>query len=267
MEAARAAGEIARRFFRADPKVWEKGYRDPVTEADIAIDTMLRGRLLAARPDYGWLSEETADDPARLDRKACFVVDPIDGTRAFIEGSRDFSHSLAIVRDGVPTQGVVHLPERDLLYAAEIGKGAWVGKGEGVGEPALWESRTIPAKDCRKPEGACVLENARILGAKKMFDPRRWRGGLPAKRCFRASLAYRLCLVAQGRFDAAIMLGGVWEWDVAAGVLIASEAGAVATWENGGVPRFNRGHPKGPGLIVGWPGVHAELIKRLRPAA
>lgn len=275
IDAARAAGEIALGFFRADPKVWQKDDgQGPVTEADIAIDEMLRERLLAARPEYGWLSEETVDGVGRMEREACFVVDPIDGTQSFIEGARDFAHSLAIVRNGVPTEGVVHLPAWNLLYAAEIGGGASLN------------SRAIRAADCRR------FDNAIILGGERMFRPEHWRGEPPAKRQrqFRPSPANRLCLVAEGKFDATITFRDTWEWDVAAGALIASEAGAVATGRNGESFSFNRPkfkgsdgsvvldvtgafpdsnradmipHPSEPGMVVAAPALHAELIERI----
>ena len=107
-DAAKAAGEIATKHFRKDPEAWDKGAgQGPVTEADIEVDTMLREELTAARPDYGWLSEETADNATRLDRERVFVVDPIDGTRAFMDGKTGFSHALAVVEQGVPVAAVV----------------------------------------------------------------------------------------------------------------------------------------------------------------
>mgnify|MGYP001825663736 FL=1 len=90
--AALEAGKIARRYWRDDPQVWDKGGDDPVSEADFAVDTYLRTALLAARPDYGWVSEETEDDPARIDKPRTFVVDPIDGTRAFVAGEKTWAH-------------------------------------------------------------------------------------------------------------------------------------------------------------------------------
>jgi myo-inositol-1(or 4)-monophosphatase len=124
IDAARTAGDIARQHFRSDPEIWTKSDDSPVTEADIAIDRVLRTDLLKARPDYGWLSEETEDDPARLSTDRAFIVDPIDGTRAFIEGETSFAHSLAVVDRGEVTAGVVYLPMKDKLYAAARGLGA-----------------------------------------------------------------------------------------------------------------------------------------------
>ena len=96
-DAAREAGRIAMRFWRRDPQVWDKGgEHGPVTEADLAVNDMLKPMLLAARPDYGWLSEETPDNADRLSRDTVFIVDPIDGTRAFVAGEETLAHSLAV---------------------------------------------------------------------------------------------------------------------------------------------------------------------------
>ena len=123
--AAREAGELALGYFGRPGAVREKpGGHGPVTEADLAVDAMLRERLLAARPDYGWLSEESEDDPARLGASRLFVVDPIDGTRAFVAGQRFWAHSLAVVAAGEAVAGVVHLPMLGRTYAAVRGGGA-----------------------------------------------------------------------------------------------------------------------------------------------
>jgi len=122
--AARQAGEIALRYFRREPRHWTKDGNSPVTEADIASDRFLRQHLLEARPDYGWLSEETVDTPDRLGRRRVFIVDPIDGTRGFIEGSEDWCVSVAIVEDGVPRVGALAVPARGEWFEAHAGGGA-----------------------------------------------------------------------------------------------------------------------------------------------
>ncbi len=247
--AAKAAGAIASRHFRRDPRVWHKsGDAGPVTEADLEIDAMLREELLGARPTYGWLSEETADTAERLRRRRVFVIDPIDGTRAFIEKSPTFSHSLAVVEHGVPVAAVVYLPEEDLLFTAAAGAGAHCN-----GAPM-------------RPSQRDDLDGARILAAKSNFDPGHWTGGgLPCERHFRSSLAYRLCLVANGAFDGMITLRDCWEWDIAAGTLIAQEAGASATDRHGAALRFNNPHPTQPGLLAGPDPLRRQLLSQLRP--
>ena len=104
------AGEIARRYFGGTYKSWNKSHGNPVTDADIEIDNFLRQKLLAARPTYGWLSEETADDPVRLLRKRVFVVDPIDGTYGFLKHRADFTIVAAIVENGRPVAGAFSMP-------------------------------------------------------------------------------------------------------------------------------------------------------------
>lgn len=245
IEAAEAAGRIARRHWRAAPRQWEKaGGAGPVTEADLAIDRMLRERLLAARPGYGWLSEETEDDTARLSADRVFVMDPIDGTRAFIAGETGFAHALAVVAGGQAMAGVVYLPAAGKLYAAERGKGATLN-----GAPIRTGTRE-------------VLAGATVLAAGHALAPANWPKGAPAvERHFRTSLACRLCLVAEGRFDATLTFRPAWEWDVAAGALIAEEAGAVATGARGEPLAFNGDPPLVPGLLVAPPLLHEAFLR------
>lgn len=246
-DAALAAGDIARRHFGNGPETWDKGDgQGPVTEADLEIDAMLKGNLCAARPDYGWLSEETADGPERLERDTVFIVDPIDGTRAFIDGSKAFSHSLSIVRGGVPVAAAVYLPMLDRMYLAALDHGATLN-GEAI-----------------SPTGRTELTDATVLGAKSNFVDDRWKGGRPpVEQCFRSSLAYRLALVGAGRFDAMITLRMAWEWDIAAGALLVSEAGGRITTQRGGPLRFNNAHPQLDGVVAGTPAIVNALLDRL----
>ena len=248
-DAAWEAGRIARRHLARGVDAVEKpGGQGPVTAADLEIDAMLRETLLAARPGYGWLSEETADRPTRLDADRVFVVDPIDGTRAFVDGQKDFTHALAVVERGIPVAAAVHQPMRGRTWAAAAGAGAALN-----GSPVA-------------PTGRDGLDGATILGAKPNFDEQHWGGPLPARRTYRSSLAYRLCLVAEGRFDAMVTLRAAWEWDIAAGALICAEAGAAVTDQWGGPLRFNNPHPQVDGVIAATTGVHRGLMaRRTRP--
>ena len=123
-DAAREAGEIAMSFFRADNKVWHKHGNSPVSEADFAVDRFLTETLRSARPDYGWLSEETEDSGERLSASRIFVVDPIDGTRGFIDGRREWCISVAVVENGVPVAGVLECPALSETFAAASGEGS-----------------------------------------------------------------------------------------------------------------------------------------------
>lgn len=243
LQAAQAAGPIALSFWRSQPRSWEKADgAGPVTEADLAVNDALQGMLTAARPDYGWLSEESEADAAREDARRCFIIDPIDGTRSFIAGQPDFAHSLAVAEGSRITAAVVHLPAKALTFSAH------------ADGPALLNGVPIRPAD-RGMQGASVLTYA------SASDAEHWKGGRkpPFRREFRPSLAWRLCLVAEGRFDAALSLRHVWEWDIAAGSLIAERAGAVATDRHGQPMRFNSPRALIDGMIVAGPRLHGEI--------
>lgn len=244
------AGDIAMRFATGENRVWEKAPDDPVTEADHAVNDFLHDHLRAARPDYAWLSEESEDDPARLGAERVFVIDPIDGTRAFIAGEKTWAHSIAVVERGRPSAAVVFLPMLDRMYLAYAGSGATMNN-----DPIAASS----------PHG---VEGATVLAARTNLDAKHWKDGVPPiKRTFRPSLAYRMCLVAEGRFDAMLTLRDSWEWDIAAGALVAAEAGARVTDRNGATLAFNNATPKTMGVLAASPGLHRELAGRLREPA
>ena len=244
--AARKAGDIAADFFKSAPKVWDKpAGQGPVTEADLAVDTMLRETLTAVRPSYGWLSEETDDTSDRLSTTRQFIIDPIDGTRAFIDGSKDWAHSLAIVENGQVIAGVVYLPMKDQMFAA------WHGKG------ATLNGETLHIGGTATPP--TILTNTPTM------DVTNWKNAQPPKvdRHFRSSLAYRMCLVAEGRFDGMITLRPSWEWDIAAGALILTEAGGTVTDKKGAPLRFNNPPPQVNGVIGAVPTFHQTLADQL----
>lgn len=247
VRAAEDAGRIALAHWRGDYRHWEKDEgAGPVTEADLAVNAELERVLRAARPDYGWLSEESPEDPRRADAARVFVIDPIDGTRAFMAGEDGFAIAIAVVEDGRPVAGVVHQPARGVTYAA-----AADGPATRNGEP-------IRPRKAR-------LDDAQVLTTKAALDPMFWRGRrVPRfRRSFRPSLAWRLCLVAEGRFDATMSMRPVWEWDIAAASLIAERAGCTVTDRRGRPFRFNRMPPMGDGLLVAPPALHDELIAAL----
>lgn len=247
LETAREAGELARRMKAQGLKIWSKDGGSPVTDADIAVDELLKARLEAARPDYGWLSEETADDPTRLERKRLFVVDPIDGTAAFLKDRPWWSVSIAVVEDGKPVAGVVFAPELDETFTATVGAGAFLN---GAVIAASAQDR---------------VEDCRMLGDAPMFRHPAWREPWPPMHIeTRNSIAYRMCLVADGRFDAALALSGKCEWDLAAADLICAEAGAVSTDHKGRAYAYNRPNPRLPSLISAAPALHPLILDRVR---
>lgn len=248
LDAADAAGRVALKYFKSDVDMWDKGDgQGPVTQADLEIDTMLNAELLGARPDYGWLSEETEDNTKRLEHEHIFIVDPIDGTRSFINGNQNFATALAIARKGVVQAAVVHCPVKKLTYWATLGNGAFLN-GERI-----------------RHNNASEVHAARVLASGVQMKSSLWRDQAPPiERHFRSSLAYRLCLVAQGRFDGMITLRDTWEWDAAAGDLICREAGAKVSDKHRHSPLYNQPRPAVAGMIAAAPELHKGLVQYLK---
>lgn len=246
-EVAREGGAVAMRYWQADPKVWEKPGQGPVTEADLAVNALLAERLQAARPSYGWLSEESADTPGRLQCDHVFIIDPIDGTRAFIAGEKHFAVSIAVARAGQISAGAIYLPALDRLYTAA------------ENSPALVNGAPIAASARQD------LAGANILMSKGFLAPEHWHQPPPdLKRSFRSSIAYRLCLVAEGAFDGMVSTRDAWEWDIAAGSLIAARAGAMVTDRLGQPLQFNRALAKTAGIFAAAHGVHGAILAGLK---
>ena len=246
----RAAGAIARKYYGGDYRQWSKGKGQPVTEADLAVDKYLRETLTAARPDYGWLSEETEDDPSRLEKRDVFVVDPIDGTIAFLKGKPHFTICAALVRDGRPIIGVVFNPVLDEFFAANHGEGATLN-----GSPIHVSARA-------------ELEDCRMLSDRAMLEHPAWntppnRPWPPMHIETRNSVAYRMALVASGAFDATLALSAKRDWDMAAADIIVREAGGVVTTHDGNIPRYNGTHAIQPSLIAAGLALHAEILSRV----
>jgi myo-inositol-1(or 4)-monophosphatase len=233
--AAKEAGRIALGFFKQDPKAWTKAGDSPVTEADIASDRSLHGALTTARPDYGWLSEETADTPSRLSNRRVFIVDPIDGTRGFIEGNPDWCVSVAIVEDGVPIVGVLFVPAREELFEAVLGGGARLnGVPLHFGEPA----------------DLTALRLAGPIRHLKAFT----KAGLGiVERRYTPSLAFRIALVASNRVDLATARADANDWDLAAVDLLVHEAGGILCDLDGARLSYNQPDPRHPALIAAAP--------------
>ena len=243
----REAGSIARRYYGGTYKSWNKSHGNPVTEADIEIDNFLKETLLAARPDYGWLSEETADDPARLSKERVFVVDPIDGTLGFLKHRPHFTIVAATVENGRPVSGAIYNPITDEMYEASLGSGALKN-----GQPIHVSAHL-------------GLENMRLLAEKKVTDPDRWTVPWPSSITAetRASVAYRMALVAEGAFDALVSLTHKSDWDVAAADIILTEAGGRVTTREGNALLYNREDPDHGSVICAGPALHARLLERM----
>ena len=234
---ARIAAEgaaLAMRHWRRDPEVWYKEGGSPVSEADLAVDALLREALTGARPDYGWLSEEASEDQRRraANGERCFIADPIDGTRAYLEGAETWGVAVAVVENGRPVAGALVCPALDLSFHARRGGGATRnGRAIAVGEAA---------------------ERPRMAG------PKSWLTKMPdgyEKRVHRVpyipSLAYRIALVADGTLDGTFVRPSAHDWDLAASDIVLSEAGGALLTETGEPPRYGADDPRHGWLVAG----------------
>lgn len=240
------AGDIARRYFKNTLKSWEKKPGDPVSEADLALDTHFKEKLLAARPDYGWLSEETADDRARLEKSRVWIVDPIDGTRSFIAGKPEFTICAALVEDGEPVLGIVYNPILEELYEAVRGQGAKLN-GEII--------------TCSEKSD---LLNAKLIASRKSFE---WHGWLDTVKgatfSHVNSIAYRMVKVASQDAHASLSLTQKSDWDIAAADIILAEAGGITTTTQGDKLVYNRKSINQRNVISSGLQFHPELMKLL----
>jgi myo-inositol-1(or 4)-monophosphatase len=250
-QAAQAAGELAGRLRDEGLTIeYKPGDSTPVTNADLAADALLTQILREARPDYGWLSEETADNTDRLACKRLFVVDPVDGTRAFLKGRPWWAVSIAVVEDAHPIAGVVFAPQVAETYTATAGGGAFLN------------GATIHASQTRE------LEGAGMVGDPRMFAHPAWPTPWPPMRIeSRNSTAYRMCLVASGEFDAALALVAKADWDLAAADLIAREAGAFCGDHKGQPFSYNGPVPSQPSLVCAAPHLAPLILERVRHIA
>jgi myo-inositol-1(or 4)-monophosphatase len=246
VDAARTAGELAASLFDRNVRSWDKSPGNPVSDADIAVDSFLKRRLIEARPDYGWLSEETADDAARRDRRRVWVVDPIDGTRDFLRGRSGWAVSVALVEDGVAVLGALAAPIRGQLFVATRGAGATLNNAPiAVSGRSALAGLSMPID----PQGLLAP-----------FWPEPWDAVAVEKP---NSLALRIAKVASGEADAFLEGRSISEWDIAAAALLLTEAGGTVSDRNGAALAFNRASPTVHGLVAATPALHAEVARRL----
>ncbi len=244
--AVREAGALALSMFRQPLKSWTKGPSDsPVSEADIAANNLLRERLMAGETGIAWLSEESADDPARLGARHVWIIDPIDGTRAYIAGLPDWAVSAALIENDRPIAACLYAPALDEFFMARAGHGATLN-GAAISATA--------GRD---------LENARIAGPRKLLE--RLATSMPPFTTVPRvhSLALRLTRVAQGACDIAFAGGNSHDWDLAAADLLVHEAGGVLTPFAGGSVTYNRPVPRHGTLVAAGRDRHAALAELL----
>ena len=240
--AARAAGALALTYFRNRPKTWAKGETSIVSEADLAVDRLLAEQLRAARPHYGWLSEETAGDGDGLDRDRVFVVDPIDGTRGFLAGETEWTVSLAVVVNGRPVAAALYAPALDIMFTAAAGAGA------------TRNDVPLRASDRAEIAGAHLAGSRRLV--REILEATtirlEYRGFIP-------SLAYRFALVAAGEVDVAVARPGAYDWDLAACDLLVHEAGGQLAGLDGEPPRYVSSDARHPLLLAAAPALGREI--------
>ena len=248
----REAGRIALASWPGDGHaldVWEKKPGDPVSECDLAVDRYLKAELGALLPAAGWLSEETADRPDRLEGDLIWLVDPIDGTRDFIRGRDGWAVSVALVNNSRPLFGCLFAPAREReaggqFWSAEAGKGS-TRNGERLKASDRRElaGARVPAWQLGKEDGDLVM--------------------VPQPN----SIALRMAMVAADEADLVATLRWGFEWDVAAAGLIAREAGAAVTDTFGNRLNYNKRDPRAFGVLASSAKIHSAAVERLAARA
>lgn len=243
--AVREAGVLAFSLFAKSVKRWNKADGSVVTEADHAVDDLLKNKLGAARPDYGWLSEETPDNEERLRHSSLWIADPIDGTRSFANGGDDWCVAVALIRDGTPVLAAIHRPVRDDFYEAKAGEGAFLN-GKRLDISAQTPSRS-----------ASIVGHMPTLKTMQRTMPITTvpGGSVP--------LAMRLAFVASGDIDAALSPLPKHDWDLAAGALLVQEAGGKITGADGAPFRFNRREPRQTGYVAAGTALHRKILEAM----
>ncbi|RIV77509.1 3'(2'),5'-bisphosphate nucleotidase CysQ [Pelagerythrobacter aerophilus] len=225
-------------------ETWEKTPGNPVCAADLAVDTFLKRELGRLLPAAGWLSEETADDPARLGKGLIWLVDPIDGTRDFIRGRTGWAVSVALISERRPLIGMLAAPAREEDWIGISGQGSWRnGERLRVSNRTEFASARVPADSLPKED--------RDL---QMVDKPN-------------SIALRAAMVAADEADLLATLRWGFEWDIAAAALIAREAGAAISDAFGQPLNYNKRDPRAFGLLISAPGIHAAAVERLAERA
>ena len=245
LQAVRTSADIAMSVQRKNPAFRQKPDGSIITEADLAIDEYLKQTITTARPDDGWLSEETPDTPKRLDKQRLWIVDPIDGTRDFQAGGIDWAIGAALAINGKPVISVLYRPADDILFHAVENRGAFCN-----GMPLLLDSSLTPRHVITHNKYKKVIEAA----------------GFTTDRTSKLPLLLRYSAIADNKFAAAVSAGPKNDWDIAAGHLILQEAGGILTTENGGLVIYNRPEPWQPGVIAAQAQWHGAILKAMEMA-
>jgi myo-inositol-1(or 4)-monophosphatase len=245
-DTVREAGTLALSLFRTDLKNWTKGVSSPVSEADIAVNELISGRLRSATPHYGWLSEESVDDGQRLDKQRVWIVDPIDGTRGYLAGREDWCISVALVEGTRPLLAAVFAPASDEFFFAERGR------------RTLLNGRPVDATS------GTAIDISRIAGPKPLIERLVGSSGEISPHPRIASLALRLCRVAHGKLDVAFAGGQSRDWDLAAADLIVQEANGKMSSLSGEAIQYNRREVTHGVLMAAGRDRHASIVEHFR---
>ena len=245
---ANATAPLALVHYHGAEDWWEKSKGNPVSRADLEVDAYLRNALAVARPEDGWLSEETTDTPVRLTRSRVWIVDPIDGTRDFVKGRTGWAISIALIENGLPIVAALAAPARNQLFTAAKGQGAYLN-GHPLRIPPSAPTLRLP------------MEQNNLTAS---FWPAPWPNGIAVEKP--NSLALRMAKLAAGEADAWIEGRTINEWDVAASALIVTEAGGTVTDRHGLPVAFNKPDPIITGLVTATPAQHGLALHYLQHA-
>ena len=242
----REAGALAASTFQTAVKTWTKDGGSPVSDADIAVDKFLREHLMRLAPDSGWLSEESVDDRARLNAARQWIVDPIDGTRAYLSGRTDWSISVALVEEGRPVIAAIYAPMQDNFYAAAAGAGTTLNRTPvSASADADFDARLAAGP---KP----MLERLAKVAPTLVMEPKVF------------SLALRIARVADGTLDVAFASRDSHDWDLAAADLLVHEAGGALTTFEGSLLIYNRAEPLHGALVAAGRPRHEAFLELVR---
>ena len=246
-DAVREAGELALGMFRSGGvDTWDKKDGSPVSAADFAVDRLLAKRLREATPDFGWLSEETTREDSTRNKENVWVVDPIDGTSAFVGGTRQWCVGACLLVKGRPVSAVAYAPAQSRLYEARLGAGARLND---------------------KPlhiAGCANLDGANFVAHKSAISEKCWKAPVPQINCaITTSLILRHCLVATGEYDGAIAFGKKHDWDLAPGDLIVHEAGGCTLDLDARPFTYNRAQTRQNGMMAGSRALLDQIAERL----
>jgi myo-inositol-1(or 4)-monophosphatase len=248
--AVRDAGLLALSYFGREVASKKKPDGTRVSEADLAADALLRTALMGNRPGYGWLSEETVDDPRRLGCSYTWIVDPIDGTHAFLSGIAEWTIAAALVENGRPVLSAVFNPATSEMFTARRGHGTYLN------------DKPVSVRDSSNIEGSTMI------ALDGLFKKKIWSESWPEMRVrWVHSIAYRMARIAQGRAHATISMTAKHEWDLAAPALLVQEAGGRVTGIDGSAMMFNQPVPRLKGLVAAGQELHGLLVERTKAVA